>query len=80
MFDRANVRTKFIFNMSNYTKIDEALRDLIDRVSVYRESDMFASINCIDNIHADLEVYINPVGMRRRKWADYLGASINGIP
>lgn len=79
MFDRANVRTKFIFNMSKYRKMDEAIKDLIDRVSAYREADLSASIDPIDTIHLDLDAYINSVGRYKHKWAKYLGATINGI-
>jgi hypothetical protein len=77
MFDRANVRTKFIFNMSNYNKMDEAIRDLIDRVSAYRESNLLANITGISpwsttNLPANIYAYGGP----KRTWAKYLSASL----
>ena len=79
MFDRANVRTKFIFNMSKYRKMDEAIRDLIDRVSAYREANLNATIDPVATIHSDLSASVSAVGRRRRRWAKYLGATITGI-
>jgi len=79
MFDRANVRTKFIFNMARYNKMDEALRDLIDRVSAYREVNMPVTINCIGGRNSNLGAYLTPVGYGKRRWAKYLAAYINGI-
>lgn len=79
MFDRANVRTKFIFNMSNYTKMDEALRDLIDKVAAYKEINMPASIYGVGGRNLDLNAAITPCGTPRHRWAKYLGASITAI-
>jgi len=42
--DRAKVRTKYIFNLKNYASIDAAIRDMIDRVSDFRQSDLSGTI------------------------------------
>lgn len=78
MIERKAVRTKFIFNINKYNSIDEAVRDLIDRVSAYRECDLYASINpYIDKI-SYLKANIIPCGNIKRKWSSYLKASIVG--
>jgi hypothetical protein len=52
MIERINVRHKYIFKMSDYNSIDEAIRDLIDRVSTYKQAGLGAYI-------AGLGAYIN---------------------
>jgi hypothetical protein len=77
MIERENIRTKFIFKMSKYNKVDEAVRDLIDRVSAYRESDLSATISGISPWTAeDLGAAIYPYGYPKHTWAKSLGASI----
>ncbi len=59
IIDRKNVRFKYGFNMSNYSTVDEAVRDLIDRVSAYRELNLPASINVLAlSKYKDLTAYI----------------------
>ncbi len=77
VIDRKNVRSKFIFNMSNYTTIDEAVRDLIDRVSSYRKFDLGAIVQSISPPCADLTATI--ICKFKGKWVKHLGASITGI-
>lgn len=42
--DRSKVRTKYIFNLNNYDSIDAAIRDMIDRVTEFRHTDLSGSI------------------------------------
>lgn len=80
MFDRKNVRSKFIFDMRKYAKMDEAVRDLIDRVSAYREVNLQATLVGVDtDKKSDLNAEITGVGSSKRKWSKYLNATINGI-
>ena len=77
MIERRNVRSKFIFKLSNYKTIDEAIRDIIDRATFYRRTNLNASINAIidyDHI-ADLNSsIITKPGFKT--WAKYLIASL----
>jgi hypothetical protein len=77
MIDRKNMRSKFIFNLSNYTTIDAAVRDLIDRVSAYRQVDLSAIIQPILPPSADLNASITP--LFRRRWVKNLPANIVGV-
>lgn len=76
MIERRNVRRKYIFNMSNYANVDEAVRDLIDRVSTYRRSSLGAYINGGLPIHANLGASIYPDV--KYSWVKYLHASVVG--
>jgi len=76
MIERNAVRTKFIFDISKYNSIDEAVRDLIDRVAVYREFDLSARINAYLDKISYLKAKIMPQGNARYRWSTYLRASI----
>jgi hypothetical protein len=76
MIDRKNTRSKFIFNLSKYTSIDSAVRDLIDRVSAFRELDLSAVIQSILPPYTDLNALISVKSKRR--WVKNLPASITG--
>ncbi len=56
--ERSSVRKKYVFNMSDFSNIDEAIRYLIDRVSSYVEGDLGASITGIPAPYLDLSVII----------------------
>jgi len=60
MVERRDVRYKYIFKMSDYSNIDEAVRDLIDRVSTYRQASLGAYINGGLPIHLDLNAILIP--------------------
>jgi len=77
MVERRNVRSKYIFNMSNYANVDEAVRDLIDRVSTYRRTNLSASINAIQVPQIDLGASIEAKVIV--SWVKHLKASITGI-
>jgi len=74
MVERRDIRQKYIFNMSNYSTVDEAVRDLIDRVSTYRRASLGASIIGEWSPMADLSASIKP--KVKYSWVKYLGASL----
>lgn len=77
MIERRSVRRKYIFKMSDYANVDEAVRDLIDRVSTYRRSDLGAYINAgVFCPHLNLGASINPVV--KYSWVKHLHASAVG--
>lgn len=78
MVERANVRHKYIFRMSDYSTMDEAIRDLIDRVSTYRRVHLGATINGVLPPHSDLSASVVP--KVKYSWIKRLGASIKGVP
>jgi len=80
MIERRNVRHKFIFKASQYANVDEAIRDLIDRVSYYRRANLSAFINGILPPNANLTASINPVVPITPLFTlRDLGAIINGV-
>lgn len=77
MIERRSVRRKYIFKMSDYANVDEAVRDLIDRVSTYRRSDLGAYINAgVFCPHLDLSASIYPDV--KYSWVKHLHASVVG--
>ena len=46
-FEREKVRRKYIFNLKKYNSIDEAIRDMIDRVTALREQDLNVTLTSI---------------------------------
>jgi len=79
MIERRGVRSKFIFNLKNYTSIDEAIRELIDRVGAYREIDLSGAITAIVDKYIDLNVSISGIGNVKKRWVAYLGAKIVSV-
>ena len=57
--ERSNVRRKFVFNMSNYSTVDEAIRELIERAAYPTSSDLSAYINGGLGKHLDLSANID---------------------
>jgi len=45
--EKGKVLTKYIFNLSKYKNIDEAIKDAIDRVSTFRKGNLKANLNVI---------------------------------
>lgn len=76
MIERRDIRQKYIFNMSNYSTVDEAVRDLIDRVSTYRRASLGASITGEWAPMADLSAYIEP--KVKYSWVKHLTADLDG--
>lgn len=52
--ERTKVSTKYIFNLKNYKSIDEAIRDMIDRVTLLRNLDLVCSISVLSIPSIDL--------------------------
>jgi len=77
MIERRDVRHKYLFRMSDYKNIDEAIRDLIDRVSSYRRAHLGAYINGVLPPHLDLSARITPDVVYR--WQIHLGSSLRGF-
>lgn len=76
MIERRNVRYKYIFKMSDYNNMDEAIRDLIDRVSTYREAQLAAYINGGLPPYLDLSAYVS--SKVKWTWQIHLKASLIG--
>ena len=79
MIERRNIRRKYIFKMSNYNTIDEAIRDIIDRVSTYRQTDLSASITSILPNYADLNASVGVIP-GKKTWVKSLHATVTVIP
>jgi len=78
MIERRNIRRKYIFKMSDYDTIDEAIRDIIDRVSTYRQTDLNASITSVMPNYKDLSATANVI-VGKRTWVKSLKATITGV-
>lgn len=76
IFTRVKVNKKIIFNLSTYASVDDAIRDLIDRVSLYRSSDLAASINAYDFEYSNL--YANLHVKQLSSWVSSIKANIKG--
>jgi hypothetical protein len=76
MIERIGVRHKYIFRMSNYSSIDEAIRDLIDRVSAYRQASLGAYISGSLPPHLDLVAALTP--SVKYTWQKHLLVSLTG--
>ena len=74
--ERRNMRHKYIFRVSQYSTIDEAIRDMIDRISDYRRFNLGASITGILGPHSDLTASVIPDV--KYSWIKYLNASATG--
>lgn len=59
-FDKIKVMKKYIFSLRNYNSIDEAIRDMIDRVTNLKYSDLNSFINATSGNYDDLSVVIKP--------------------
>ncbi len=42
--EKGKVRNKYVFKLSSYSTVDEAIREAIDRVGAFRSADMYSSI------------------------------------
>ena len=76
MIERRGVRHKYIFKMSDYNTIDEAIRDLIDRVSTYRQASLGAYISGSLPSHLNLRAVLTPDV--KYTWQKHLRTSLIG--
>lgn len=79
IIERHGIRRKFIFDLSKYSTVDEAVRDLIYRVGAYQTSNLMAEIQVIttSNYITDINASITPISVPKT-WIKYLRASITG--
>lgn len=56
--EKRKVRRKYIFNLKNYESIDEAIRDMVDRVTNLKTSDLTAYIESTNDRVANLGAYV----------------------
>jgi hypothetical protein len=72
IYSRIKVKKLFVFNLSNYNTFDEALSDLIDRVSISRKFDLGAYLNTFTFPSKDIEavIYVKKI----RHWSKALTA------
>lgn len=62
-FERTKVSRKYIFNLKKYDSIDMAITDIIDRVTLLRNSDLGVFIEAGQPINRDLSCSIMPKGV-----------------
>jgi len=77
LVERVNVRRKYIFNMSQYNTVDEAIRELMERAAHPRRVDLPATINAFFEPHSDLTASI--VSIEKYTWVKHLTAELNVI-
>lgn len=74
---RQKIWKKYIFNMSNYSSVDEAVRDLIDRVTFLRREHLSAYINGVLPPHKDLSATMTTTTYNH--WVGHLRAAVKTI-
>lgn len=77
LIDRANIRKKLIFNLANYATVDEAIRDVMNRLSEYRQRDLNATISGLLSPRFDLAAIVKVKSIT--SWAKYLKCNITGV-
>lgn len=74
LYRRTKVNKKFVFNLKNYRSVDEAVRDLIDRVTLFKSKNLAALITAYDLEHKNLYADINVA--RWSSWTNNLSINI----
>jgi hypothetical protein len=62
-FEKTKVSRKYIFNLNSYETIDAAIKDMIDRVTQLRDSDLGVSIVPTGGVYNDLNIQVMPNDM-----------------
>jgi hypothetical protein len=75
--ERSKFRKKYLFNLNRYDSIDSAIRDMIDRVTSYKEFDMNFSVLPVHDNSKDLNISIKT--RRIYKSNRVLGINITAI-
>lgn len=79
-FEKTKVMRKYIFNLRHYDTIDAAIIDMIDRVTLLRNSDLEVAITSIGGVYKDLNVCVMPSDINgisaRRKY--YTNRTLSG--
>lgn len=78
LIERRDTRNKYFFDLRNYSSIDEAITDFVDRVSDYRKANLMAAITCVDAVAANLGASITPIVVTR-SWVRSLRAIITPV-
>ena len=73
MIEKGKIRSQYVFDLSKYSTIDEAVRDAIDRVSMFRRSTLNVSITATGG-YSDLAARI--YSKRTFHWWQSMNASI----
>lgn len=74
LIERTNVRRKYIFNLSNYSTIDEAIRDLMEFAAYPLHSDLVANIYANLPNHIDITASIDVKSVY--SWVKHLSALV----
>lgn len=74
--DRAKVIRKYLFNLKRYSSIDAAIKDMIDRVTAIKDSDLSCTIEGVPKKEANLSIYIESSVKRTYKSNRTLSATI----
>jgi hypothetical protein len=78
LIERVNVRRKYVFNMSQYETIDEAIRELMERAAYPTRINLSASINSVVD-YVNLNASIRSIPIERYTWVKHLAAELNVI-
>jgi hypothetical protein len=76
MIEHINIKRKFIFNLSKYTSMDQAIKDMMSRVAEPRITNLKNTIIGILPTHAELTSEINPIV--KYTWTKNLNSAIIG--
>ena len=78
-FEREKVRRKYIFDLKKYNSIDEAIRDMIDRVTALREQNLNVTLTPItwDIPSSDATLDLNSVIVSKR--IRHTTRTLNGV-
>ena len=74
IYRRVKVNKKFAFNLKNYKSVDEAVRDLIDRVTLFKSKNLAAFINAYDLEHRNL--LANIIAKKSDTWIYNLSVNV----
>ena len=74
MVERINIKRKFIFNLSKYSSMDQAIKDMMSRVAEPRVTNLNTSITGILPVHAELTSEIHPIV--KYTWTKNLNSNI----
>ncbi len=77
IYERTRINKKYIFNLDKYNSMDEAIRDMIDRVTLYRSLDLGASIIPYDLDYKNLTAYVGTI--QKTTWTRSLLGIIKAI-
>jgi hypothetical protein len=77
IYSRTKINKKFIFKLNNYSTIDQALNDFIDRVTLARHSDLSVYLEAYTYPSINLNATIK--GVSKKSWVRDCRARIQGV-